>query len=74
MSIRQTPDSFDFSKLQTSAQDDGQADAIWLDLGHPTGEAEAFLAGDTGSGAADAADPLPVLMVIADQQDFYYDE
>jgi len=71
MSSRQTPDSFDFSKVQTAAQDDGQADSIWLDLGYPTGEDAAVLAGDAGNSAADAPDPLPVLMVIADQQDFY---
>ncbi len=70
-------DAFDFTGVAAEADvADGVSDGIWIDLGYPTTDAETDqrLATDDGGGATADADPLPVLMVIADQQDFYFNE
>lgn len=84
--MRDHDDSFDFSNLDNGASDsdDGTSESIWLDLGYPVDTDVQganstdwdFLAERAEGTTADDGDGdnsvLPVLMVIADQQDFYH--
>ena len=60
-------DTFHFQQLEGTEADDGLRDSLWIDLDQPVEPLA-----DDGPTCDPSANP--VLMVLADQQDFYYDE
>lgn len=69
-------DVFVFKAAPGAESGGGLEEMIWIDLDPPVSIAESHrgtvLTAGNASSAADEPDPQPVLMVVADQQDFWY--
>ncbi|QFT92179.1 hypothetical protein FIU86_04955 [Roseovarius sp. THAF9] len=74
--MNQSADAFIFVAVSGAESGDGMEEMIWIDLNppvsNPVGHRGTILTAEEVEPLAEEVDPQPLLMVVADQQDFCY--
>ncbi|WP_428511928.1 hypothetical protein [Roseovarius sp.] len=74
--VNESADTFTLVAVSGAESGDGMEDMIWIDLDPPVsnsvGHRGSILTAEEVEPLADEVDPQPLLMIVADQQDFWY--